>query len=285
MRGRATAFALLASVPALVAPSGAHGIVTIGSNLGRAPNSASSCAPPCTYLQSALDSDRQAAGGLVSPVNGTIVLWRVRTGSSSASASLRVIRPLNDVLVTGAGTSAPVVPTLNSTTSFTTQLPIAICDRIGLDCCFSSSAFFVTSGGTRHSFQPVLVDGAPGRSPTLIDFGREMTLNADIEPTSAFTISKVKLGKGGKVTTTQTLPNPGTLVGGDAGGKKKTRLFQPASMLAAVAGQTIRLLMKPTKRARALLAEKSRVKAKLKVVFTPTGGSPSAKVLKVKLKR
>jgi hypothetical protein len=43
--------------------------------------------------------------------------------------------------------------------------------------------------------------------------------------------------------------------------------------------------VKPTKLARTALADKGRLKASLKVVFTPTGGSPSAQVIKVKLKR
>jgi hypothetical protein len=45
------------------------------------------------------------------------------------------------------------------------------------------------------------------------------------------------------------------------------------------------LLVRPTKRARALLRERGKLKAKLKVIFTPTGGSPTTQVLKVKLKR
>lgn len=153
--------------------------------------------------------------------------------------------------------------------------------------------FVINPSGTRDHFIPALLDGGPGRSPTGHFVDREVAINADIEPTSAFAIGAVKSGKGGKVTVTATLPNPGVLKGGDkrdnglaavAAAKKKTKYLKRASALVAVAGQTIRLLLKPTNAARAVLAEKGKLNTKAKLVFTPTGGSPSIQVIKVKLK-
>jgi hypothetical protein len=122
----------------------------------------------------------------------------------------------------------------------------------------------------------------------------EIPVNAVIEPTSAFSISQVKSGKGGKVSVTATYPNPGTLLGGDArdkslaaasGGKKNQLYLKSAGTALAVPGQTAILEFKPTKRARTLLHERRKLKAKVKVVFTPTGGTSSSQTLKVKLKR
>jgi hypothetical protein len=42
--------------------------------------------------------------------------------------------------------------------------------------------------------------------------------------------------------------------------------------------------VKPTKAGRSILADKGKLKTKLKLVFTPTGGTASTQVRKVKLK-
>src|SRR5215204_7455754 len=63
----------LALLPALllgasISPAGA--VVTIGSNLARMPNSRANYSPRPTFINVSLASDRQAPGGLSSPVNG-----------------------------------------------------------------------------------------------------------------------------------------------------------------------------------------------------------------------
>jgi hypothetical protein len=289
---------LVALALAMLAPAAARGTVTIGSNLGRVPNVLTGCDPSCTRVPASLTPAALAAGGVSSPVNGTVVTWRIRVGNSSAPVRFRVVRRFPGDLGTGAGTSATVTPPIQSITAFPTRLPIAVHESIGVDCCVGGGGVIGVSGGngTTDFWLPALADGAAPRAR--FQFGPqdmfETAINADIEPTSAFTISQVKLGKGGKVTVTATLPNPGTLEGGDkrdprlasaSAGKKKQKFLKRSTMPVGVAGQTIRLLAKPTKQARALLREKGRLKAKLKVVFTPTGGNPATQVLPVRLKR
>ncbi|HEY6772075.1 MAG TPA: hypothetical protein VI035_06450 [Solirubrobacterales bacterium] len=292
---------MLALATAVLAPADARGTVTIGSNLNRVPTVFTGCDPSCTRVPASLTPGALAAGGLSSPVNGMVVTWRIRVGSASAPVTFRVVRRFPGDLATGAGTSATVMPPVQSITAFPVRLPIAIRDSIGVDCCVGGGGAIGVSGGsgTTDFWLPALADGAAPRAR--FQFGPqdmfETAINADIEPTSAFTISAIKLGKGGKVTVTATLPNPGTLTGGDkrdpslaaaAGkgkGKGKQRYLKRSTMPVGVAGQTIRLLVRPTKRARALVKEKGSLKAKLKVVFTPTGGNPTTQVLKVRLKR
>jgi hypothetical protein len=275
-------------------PAAAHGTVTIGSTLSSTPGVVLSSGP-WTVFQDPLGSQFQAPGGLVSPANGAITEWRLRVGSSATPTAFRVIRPLAGGLYTGAGTSSTVTPTLNAVNTFATQLPIKIGDRIGINCCTAPGAQYFSQNptGIRKEITPPLVDGGPGQS-TVQTGNREILLNADIEPTSAFAVDRVKYGKGGKVTVTATLPNPGVLAGGDkrdatlataAAGKKKTKYLKRSSLPVGVAGQTIRLLLKPTNAAHAVLAEKGRLRTKAKLVFTPTGGSPSTQIIKVKLKR
>jgi hypothetical protein len=278
---------------ALLAPSGAEATFTIGSNLGRPPSTGIGCPSTCTLASASLAANAIASSGLTSPVNGKIVTWRIRTGSSNGPVAFRVIRRASDGSATGAGTVAEVTPPTMTTTPYPADLPIAIGDTIGVDVGASGSGFVLVNGtGTIDRWSPALPDGGPFQ-PRVGTNSFELALNADIEPTSAFTIGAIKPGKGGKLTVTATLPNPGTLEGGDkndsslatVAGKKKSKYLQHATMPVGVAGQTVRLLLKPTKLARSVLAENGRLKTKAKVVFTPTGGNPSTQTLKVKLKK
>jgi hypothetical protein len=275
-----TAALLVVVGVALLAPAVGQASVTIGSNLGRAPEGVMSsfgCSPPCTFSQDVLSADRQAPGGLVSPVDGTITLWRIRAAGASSPTALRVISPLATGLFTGAGTSSTVTPALNTTSVFPTQLPIKIGDAIGINCCQPPSQYFLLSGGTMHQWQPVLADGDPGRASAGSGDPHEIVLNADIEPTSGFSSITAKPKHGGKLKLTVNVPNPGTLA---ASAKK---ILKSTSIQVAAPGQAI-LLVKPTKSARSALSARGKLKAKVKVTYTPLGGGQTTQVVKAKLK-
>jgi len=270
---------LLGLALALLVPSGASAAVTIGSDLGRAPEgimSSEGCSPPCTLMQDTLANDRQASGGITSPVNGTVVLWRLRVNDATTVTSLRVIRHLPGGLATGAGTSTSVTPALNSESSFPTSLPIQIGESIGITCCQTVAEYFIGSGGTRLLFSDPFPDGGPGQmgsgsSP------EEIALNADVEPTSSIDAATLQSRKRGKVLVTVSVPNPGLI---SVSGK----LVKQATAEAIGPGQ-VGLAVKPTKRARSRLAEKRKLKTKLTLAFTPTGGTPATLIAKAKLKR
>ena len=290
------ALAIVAALfAAVVAPSPAVATVTIGSNLSGDPSVPSSCSPPCTMVQAAFPAGNQAPAGPASPVNGTIVAWRIRVGPDSGPLALRVIKRLSGGLSTGAGTSATVTPPTNATSTFSTNLPIAIGEPIGIDCCgapFSPDIVANLTGGTRESWLPPLPDGDPGQAPTFTSQFYSIQMNADIEPTSAFTAT-VAPKKGGKVQVTANLPNPGTLAAGtknDAGlasaaakGKKVVYLKRMTAQVSAPGAAT--LVVKASKAARRQLVQRGRLRVKLKLVFTPTGGASSTQVTKVNLKR
>lgn len=294
MRGRTKGAALLPLLVVLIVPGNARSTVTIGSNLGRVPDVANLCSS-CTLVQSTLGSDSAAPFGIASPVNGTVTVWRIRTASTEViPTAFRVIRPVGANLFTGAGTSATITPPVSATTPYQTQLPIAIGDKIGLDIGGSTNArYFVTNpGGTRDHFIPALLDGGPGRSPTANFPNLEIAVNADIEPTAVLSGVSTKPKKRGKVKVSAQVPNPGTLAAGDskdtglksATAAKKRKLLKLATAHAS-APASLSLVVKPTKTAKALLADGRRPKVKLKLLFTPTGGSPSSQTLKVRLKR
>jgi len=284
------AFAAI-TVAALAFPAAAQGTITIGSNLGRTPNIPHLCgSAQCTLVQRTLPAAATAPGGLVSPVNGTVVAWRVRAGGSTGPVSLRVVRQFGDNLFSGVGTSAPVTPPVNTISAFPAQLPIAVWQTIGIDCCSSSATFEVTgTGNSNYVWAPALADGDAGRAPGN-DLSYEVAVAAEIEPTSSFS-SKVQAMHGGKVKVTVNVRNPGTLTAGDknarlaaiAGTGTKPKYLKRASAQLTMGG-TAGLVVRPTKAARHALSGGGRLKTKLKLVFTPSGGAPSTQVRKVKLK-
>jgi hypothetical protein len=274
----------------LMFPAQSMGIVTIGSNLQREPDIVFGCTN-CTVVQTTLPADSQAPNGIVSPVNGTVTQWRIRsTSSAHGPTALRIVKPFAGSLFTGAGTSSLVDPPPTSTISSPTQLPIAVGDLIGLN--ITGANYFVTNpGATRLSFSPPLADGGAGRPADSTFANREITINADIEPTAKLANVKAKARKGGKVRVSLETPNPGTLLAGDKADKglkaiaaaKKPKLLKRTKSQAP-APAPLSFVVKPTKLAKSLLADGVRPKAKLKLIFTPTGGSPSTQVVKVKLK-
>jgi hypothetical protein len=281
------ALAASLAAPVLVAgvsPAGAT--VTTGSNLARVPNSAANYSPRPTFSNVSLASDRQAPGGLSSPVNGTVVRWRIRVGDSTRMTNFRIIRPLGGGMFTGAGTSAPVTPPIQATTSYDVQLPIQIGDYIGIDCCdpgvFEPDAeFFVTGGAAiRDEWQPTLADGAAGRTPVRTN-AYEVAVNAEIDPTSTFSLDVAAHNKRkGTATISAHLPNPGEL----AGSGKGVRVANAAIVSRDVrAPGKVRLLIRAKGKKKQKLNSTGRVRVRPEITYTPTGGSPNTRSVKLKL--
>jgi hypothetical protein len=274
------AMPFVALLAALTLSADAEATVTIGSNLGRAPNVNTGCDPSCTRVEASLAPTAVAPGGLASPVNGTVVTWRIRVGSTTGPATFRVVRRFPGDLASGAGTSATVTPPIQAITAFPTRLPIAIGEWIGVDCCVGGGVIGVSGGsGKTDLWLPALADGAVPRAR--FQFGPqdmfETAINADIEPTATLSSVKVKPKKRGKVKVALVAPNPGRL---SATGKG----LHPTTKQVSAAGP-FALVVQPYFVAKRKLAGGKRVKVNLKLAFTPTGGSPSTQTFKVKLRR
>jgi hypothetical protein len=269
---------LAASVP----PAGA--VVTIGSNLAREPDSAANYSPRPTFSNSALAPNLRAPGGVSSPVNGTVVRWRIRVGNSTRVTNLRIIRPLGGGLFTGAGASPSVLPPINATTSYDVQLPIRIGDYIGIDCCEFAAAgakFFVTGAAIRNEWQPSLADGGPARPPFSTNL-YEVALNAEI--TSTFTVDAITRNKkNGTATLTVTVAHAGELTGAGKGIKVANAA---TSSKTVTAPGSVQLLIKARgKKKKKKLNSTGKVKVKPKITYTPTGGETVTKPVVVKLKK
>jgi hypothetical protein len=263
-------------------PAAASATITIGSNLGREPDVGTSCNPSCTQVQASLSSALSAPGGVVSPVNGTVVMWRVRTGVTNTSPSaLQVVRVLANGTAVATATSATVTPPVSVIQPYAAQLPIGVGESIGISCCLNtSSKIFVNEPGAaqRNSYLPALVNGGSPQ-PQFIGSPSpyETAINADIEPTATLSSVKAKPKRGGKIKVTMVVPNPGTLFASGKGLHSSPRQQVPAA-------GPFSLIVKPYFVTKRKLAAGKTVKRKLKLTFTPTGGSAAVQALKVKLK-
>jgi hypothetical protein len=276
----AAALLLVASLPH------AGAVVTIGSNLARQPDSSAGYSPRPTFSNVALAPGLQASGGLSSPVNGTVVRWRIRVGDSTRLTNLRIIRPLGGGMFTGAGTSAPVLPPIHATTTYDVRLPIEIGDFIGIDCCNPGSPganFFVSNvPAIRNEWQqPSLADGGAGRAPTSSNL-YEIALNADI--TTTFTVDAIRRNKkNGTATLTMTVAHPGEVTGAGKGIKVANAA---ANSKTVSRPGSVQLLIKANgRKKKKKLNSTGKVKVKPQITYTPTGGETATKLVTVELKK
>ena len=132
-----------------------------------------------TYLNTALP---EKGASLTSPVNGTIVRWRIQD-AVGGPFFLRVLRPSGSGSYMAVGTSAGATPVNEGVQTFTTSLPVKAGDTIGIDPSHESDeiGFFSTAGASFASIFPPPLEGATVASsnPTA---GEEIQLSAEVQP-------------------------------------------------------------------------------------------------------
>jgi hypothetical protein len=99
--------------------------------------------------------------------------------------------------------------------------------------------------------------------------------------------------RNGSATVTVNVPGPGVITAADASSAasssratataKKKALIKPARAVATKAGP-VKLKIKPTKAGKKVLRKKHKLKVRLAITFTPTGGSPRTEVSKLTIK-
>lgn len=270
------------AVAANASPAGAT--VTIGSNLGRAPDVSSQNDPRPTFANFRLAPDRQAPGGLASPVNGTVVRWRIRAAGLTEVTNFRIIHHTGITQFSGAGTSPQVTPPANATTTYDVQLPIGVGDAIGLDCCDPGPAEFFVSDLSGFS---VLSEWTPALGTPTSSSPYAIALNADIEPTNAFRVDGIVHNwKKGRATLTVVAPNAGQVIASGRGVLRTAALVTvPPPEVTPESPNPAQLPIKATGKKKRKLNETGKVKLKLAVTYTPTGGSPNTQSVKVTLKK
>jgi hypothetical protein len=278
----------------LAVPASAAAWVTIGSNLGSPLDAPSPCSDPCTIASTELPFDRQAPGGLASPVNGTAVSVRFMA-VADAPVRFRVLRPHGGGSYAAVATSQTVMaysgyPDYWDT--FFVSLPIRRGDLIGIDCCTNpAESYFSTGPATSAFWEPSLPFQA---APPTGEDGVETLLQADIQPNYSFEIREVHARKGGNVEVVALFPNHGTLTvtghGSRRGRPPKTYLV-PATFDVPEAVPTT-FSLSSTRVARRTLKAKKRAKALLDLAYipvyadrTPGGFRSQTQRVSVRLKR
>jgi IPT/TIG domain-containing protein/PASTA domain-containing protein len=144
-----------------------------------------------TFFNTALP---EKGANLVSPVNGTIVRWRVQ-GAEGGPFFLRVLHPNGSGAYTAAGTSNAATPSGAGLQTFTANLPIHAGDLIGVDPTNASDKIGVaTASGASFGFIfPPPFDGATV-APSGVVEGKEIELSAEVQPTPAVTSLAPRFG-------------------------------------------------------------------------------------------
>lgn len=266
---------------AVLFPSSVGAVVTVGSTLTDAHSGVVSTGADAVYVNTTLPGAAFPSG---SPVNGTVVRWRLRGVSPSGMMNtfiFRVLHPAAGGMFTGAGTSTPQ-SLFNGfddlTRTFDTSLPIHAGDQIGLGA--TNSAGTPISGVTGDSFQNFadFADGSPSGAPLSTSSDSEVLFNADVEPTNVFSLSPSQPNrKRGTATIVATLPNAGSLqIQGTA--------IQPQTLTFPAEGpQTATLLpAKPTKKR---LRKKGKASAAVSFTYVPKFGSGTTQTVTVPLRQ
>ncbi len=288
-QGRRKHLAMVAAiaVTGLLFAGTAQASVTIGSNLSTPASdnngSAGECTVPCTVVNIGMPAANVAAGGLVSPVNGTVTSWRFGAGNTAVGIQLRILRPAGAGTFIGTGGSAPSnytpVSPPEATPPILTLVPIALGDTVGLQSPNANLVLGVNPGATMGYWNlPPLADGAP-RHVEGTDGAREALVQATIEPANAITFGKVKKNKKkGKAIVTMTVPNPGTLLYTHKG----IKVVGPPTVSAP--GE-VQLVIKPKANVRRKLDKKGKARVGFNVRFTPTGGTLATQHENIKLRK
>jgi hypothetical protein len=251
-------------------------------------------------------SGADSSGSAISNVNGGAVELRNVTiaanGGSAAIDSSDGLSATNTIVSNGASgnCSGPVTSQGHNLESADECGFNAAGDQTGKDPLLGALA---DNGGQTNTLallagSPALDAGDPAACPAsdqrgvarpqgpACDIGAFEAEPAAAIPSNAFKFGKLKRNKRrGTATLVVILPGPGTLtlrgkgvVGRQPGDKAQSK----ASKAVGAAGR-VRLLIRSEGRAKRRLARRGRVKVKLKVTYTPTGGAANTKTKSVKL--
>jgi hypothetical protein len=166
---------------------------TIGSTLSH-PNTPAVCMG-CIGVQTGASSGLSTFP-FISPANGVVTSWSVRSGDTGAIYGLRVLRPAGGSSYTSAGASAlaPAITSASDVTyHFPTSVPIKQGDRIGVsvDATHSLPQFTTTNN------QDVLeyaIDFADGTASPFTNIGglHELLLQASIQFCNVPSLKRLK---------------------------------------------------------------------------------------------
>jgi hypothetical protein len=280
LRTRFVAVACLAAVSLIANASPAAGSV----NLGQVPSDppTSTCGVEFDYAQPTVTSGTS----YVVPGTGTITSWTHNAISGSGqSAALKVFRkvaePATYVAVGHEGPHDLAPGTLNG---FPASIPVKPGDVLGLYITGSAlvGCIFVAPGDSYLNRSGNLADGEFGSFNTFSD-GYRVNVSAVFVYSNAFTFGKIDRNmRKGTATVSVDVPNPGEVT---ASGKGVKAASARAEISKSVGAGPAQLLIKANGKKKTRLDEFGKVKLRVAVAYTPTGGDPSTQSTKVKLRK
>lgn len=266
--------ASVATLSLLSSASPAGAAVTIGQT---APPGPATQVCPTPYDQ--LNPTVTSGNSFVSPVSGTITSWSVQE-PSGGQMTMKVFRPLGGLSYQVVGHQGPhnLSPGLNT---FPANVPVKAGDVLGSSAAGFAACAFAVPGETYLYLAGDLPDGAQGT--WLSDTGARINISAVVDPTNTFQPGATSRNKKkGTATVSFDLPNPGEL-SGTGKGAKVSSAGAPTSRVVPAGTATLKVKAKGKKRR--TLDATGKVKLKLSITYTPTGGDPATQQLKVKLRK
>jgi hypothetical protein len=269
------------SLAALLGTCGTAGAVTVGE-LAPMPSST------CDGGIDAITPDAGPGNSYAVPSSGGVGSWVLTSWSTNASSeagqsmALKIFRkaagPATYMAVSHEARH-DLSPGLNT---FGASLQVSSGDLLGLhfEATTAGGACGFSAPGMSASLIGDLADGASADFNPVSDPFR-VNLAAELTPTSAFSIGKVKTKPNGTAVLTLSLPNPGDLT---VSGKGVKGAASAVSAKQVNAG-TVKLVIRAKGKSKRKLVENGKVSVKPTISFTPTGGTATTLKKKVKLRR
>ena len=279
------AVALIISAGLAAAASPAAASVTIGQigNPG-------GCVTGYDDIQTSVPS----GNSYVVPGTGRITSWRNYAGAGAGQMTMKIFRKVLDpALYMVVGHSGPhdLLPGQLSGNTFPADVPVKPGDLLGLGTPSSSMNGGCIIDGASGDYlyrdngsQPGgLADGQDGTFTA--QTGARLNIEAVFEPSNSFDLAgTVRNRKKGTATLSFNLPNAGELSASGKGVKSRGAASAAAGITVPSAGPA-QLVIKAKGKKRRELNRAGKVKLRVTVTYTPTGGDPRTQVLKVKLRK
>jgi hypothetical protein len=226
----------------------------------------------------------------VVPSTGGVTAWTLTSWSTNASPgggryTMKVFRQVAGLTYMAVGHEGPHTLSVGVLNTFPANVAVRAGDILGFfegggisnACTFSASA-----GDSDLQRGGNLADGESG--DFISNPGNRMNISALVTPVNTFTLrATTRNKKRGTATLNLNLPNPGDLTA--SGKDAKFASASRAVISKAVGAGPAQLLIKAKGQQRATLSATGRVKLKVSIVYTPTGGDPDTQSIKVMLKK
>jgi hypothetical protein len=245
--------------------------------------------PPFAQAVSNIDEVQlSVASGLsyTLPGAGRITSWSTHANATAAQTwTLKVFRAVGGTTYRVVGHSGPHVLTPSTVNTFSANVQVQAGDLLGFHSgSVNSGLTYPGDPADQRAFRfGNLADGEQG------DFmqtaGTRLNIAAIFVPSNGFSILRKKRNKRrGIAVLTVRVPNSGELALAGKGVKRVTAAQARLSKAVTTPGK-VKLKVRPKGKVRRKLNSSGKAAVRAKVTFTPTGGDPRTKSIRVKLRK